>query len=118
MVSNQENGFAVVFKRIRAGPPKAVIGAGRLERLEANRVTNGSSVRPVMTNCGPTLTDVRDPKIDEKPPPYDCSGCGFSTWSWKEAKRHACGTMRKELRNLTEARRTATSILSALIDSS
>ena len=71
-----------------------------------------------MTNCGPTLTDVRDPKIDEKPPPYDCSGCGFSTWSWNEAKRHACGTMRKELRNLTEAGRTATSILSALIDSS
>jgi len=64
------------------------------------------------------LTDIRDPKIDEKPPPYDCSRCEFSTWSWNEAKKHACGTMREDLRKLTEAGRTATSILSGFIDSS
>jgi hypothetical protein len=36
------------------------------------------------------LTDIRDPKIDEKPPPYECSSCGYSTWSWNEAKHHIC----------------------------
>ncbi len=41
------------------------------------------------------FTDVRDPKIDEKPPPYDCLECGFSTWSWNEAKRHRCRTLEK-----------------------
>ncbi len=41
------------------------------------------------------FTDIRDPKIDEKPPPYDCSECGFSTWSWNEAKRHRCRTVEK-----------------------
>ncbi len=41
------------------------------------------------------FTDIRDPKIDEKPPPYDCSECGFSTWSWNEAKRHRCRTLER-----------------------
>ncbi len=41
------------------------------------------------------FTDIRDPKIDEKPPPYDCSECGFSTWSWNEAKRHRCRALEK-----------------------
>jgi len=36
------------------------------------------------------LTDIRDPKIDEKAPPYECSSCGISTWSWNEAKHHIC----------------------------
>ena len=36
------------------------------------------------------MTDIKDPKIDEKPPPYECSSCGYSTWSWNEAKHHIC----------------------------
>ncbi len=36
------------------------------------------------------ITDIKDPKIDEKPPPYECSSCGYSTWSWNEAKHHIC----------------------------
>ena len=41
------------------------------------------------------FTDIKDPKIDEKPPPYECSSCGYSTWSWNEAKHHICGTPQK-----------------------
>jgi len=41
------------------------------------------------------LTDIKDPKIDEKPPPYECSSCGYTTWSWTEAKHHICKTDNK-----------------------
>jgi len=33
---------------------------------------------------------MKDPKLDEKPPPYECSSCGVTTWSWTEAKHHIC----------------------------
>ncbi len=46
---------------------------------------------------GLPFTSIRDPKIDEKPPPYDCSDCGFSTWSWNEAKAHRCKTVAQDL---------------------
>ncbi len=42
------------------------------------------------------MTDIRDPKIDEKPPPYECSSCGVSTWSWNEAKHHICKPAKQE----------------------
>lgn len=48
------------------------------------------------------MTDIRDPQMDEKPPPYECSLCGVSTWSWNEAKKHVCVTVNKETRRQTE----------------
>src|SRR5215831_9374390 len=39
---------------------------------------------------------MKDPKIDEKPPPYECSSCGASTWSWTEAKHHICQPAKKQ----------------------
>ncbi len=42
------------------------------------------------------MTDIKDPKIDEMPPPYECSTCGFSTWSWNEAKKHVCLSLSKQ----------------------
>jgi hypothetical protein len=67
------------------------------------------------------LTDIRDPQIDQKPPPYECSSCSYTTWSWNEAKKHSCNTSKKEaaksskLPNLEGARVLYASITSSLL---
>src|SRR5215831_16066369 len=55
------------------------------------------------------MTDIRDPKIDEKPPPYECSSCGVSTWSWNEAKHHICQPAKQKTGKTVEPSRPPTS---------
>ena len=55
--------------------------------------------------------------MDEKPPPYECSSCTFTTWSWNEAKKHICGTQTKEKDRIVKPT-TARSVLYASITAS